>query len=232
MDAALAAIEADAREFGLHDRQGPWRLGLLVARSVIPASHGGDRKSSSFARNLNGKVRASEFAHLSGTTTKRVMKHLRAWNRAAKEGHVPPSTDLEPGQELNTLLVDRLPDWSQFYEVETKRKEVAEPQYHWPTASESGEPESETMPWNSAACSIPKASERIKLLELSIAVLLAGKVYRLNAADLDRVRTILLEGLEKVDEYKPIKAKRSRTIDSQPEGEGQDQESEQVPHRS
>jgi hypothetical protein len=37
--------ELDAREFGIHVRQGGWRLGLLVARNVEPRKGQNERGS-------------------------------------------------------------------------------------------------------------------------------------------------------------------------------------------
>ena len=209
MDVALAAIEADAREFGLHDRQGPWRLGLLVARSVAPSKGQGSR-TDTFSHE---KVSASEFAHLAGTSTKRVRNYFRAWEKAAKEGHVPHAAELSPGQEMNTLLWDRLPEWSDFYVANPPPSRVdtrIPPLMSAP--SDYDEPPSETMAWNSAACSIPTASERIDNVKGSLGALLAGKVYKLNTSDLERLETILLEALEKVAQYEPLKSRKSRTV--------------------
>jgi len=197
-------IEADAKEFGLHDRQGPWRLGLLVARNVRPKKgHGGDRKSDQrFVRNdEDPKVSASEFAHIAGTTTKRVMKYYRAWLAAAKAGYVPHPTDLEPGEELETLLVDRLPDWDLFYEREERPEvgvQVTAPQ------RQKGNTPGSPMQAYSAACSVATKEEMIRSLEAIVAELLARRVYVLNLTDRDRVVDILREGLEKAEEYEPI----------------------------
>src|SRR5215467_2272690 len=165
MDAALEAIYEDAREFGAADRQGPWRLGLRVARSVQVGKGWGVnkryREDVSHETSLEEyKVSASEFAHLSGTTTKRVMKHLRAWNKAAKEGCVLHSTELRPGQELGDLLWERLPDWEKFYEKDRRQEVGHQPtppptsQTRFPLLSDYDEPPSETHAERSAVCSI------------------------------------------------------------------------------
>lgn len=192
-----AAIEADAREFGLHDRQGPWRLGLLVARNVAKRPVGKPPANVS-RETYGGKVSASEFAHVSGTTTKRVLLHLKAWDKAAREGWVPHSSQLSPGQELGTLLVDRLPDWSQFYES-PKRKEVGVQ----PIAPQRGG-QSKSKPENSGACIISNVEDMIAALEYDVNVLLGKRIYELNLTDLTRVEDILRDGLEKVAEYEPL----------------------------
>src|SRR5215471_10415660 len=103
VDAVMETITADAVEFGRQDRQGEWRKGLLVARSVqLGKNHGVKRRDVSYETSQEGeKTSAREFAMLSGTSTKTVMKYYRAWEKAAKEGlpGVLPAADLVPGQE-------------------------------------------------------------------------------------------------------------------------------------
>jgi hypothetical protein len=113
------AVDRDAKEFGLHVRQGGWRLGLLVARNVKKGQgHGGDRKSDQDrAHDLDrtGKVSATEFARRSDTSADRILRHLTAWDKAAEAGHVPPASGLSPGDEGVALDVEALPDWTEFY---------------------------------------------------------------------------------------------------------------------
>lgn len=101
-------INTDAREFGLHMKQGGWRLGLLVARNVVPAP------GRVAPETLLPKVNATEFARRAGTSNDRVLRHLAAWERAANAGLVPHATDLNPGTEVD-LDVERLPAWSPIY---------------------------------------------------------------------------------------------------------------------
>jgi hypothetical protein len=90
-------IMADAVEYGHHVKQGGWRLGLLVARSVTKgAGTGGTTRS----RGQVAKVSAEAFAKESGASRSTVTRHLDTWNAAAKQGLVPASTDLVPGQEV------------------------------------------------------------------------------------------------------------------------------------
>lgn len=103
--------KTDAAEFGVHVRQGGWRLGLLVARNVAHVSRGGDRRSKR-RHALNGKISATEFAALSDTTHDRVLRYLRAWDAAADDGHVPHSRNLAPASKVP---LDDMPDWKQFY---------------------------------------------------------------------------------------------------------------------
>lgn len=105
------ATNADAQEFGLHLKQGGWRLGLLVARNVEKGS-GGPRTG---AIAPVSKVALREFAEASGTTHTRVARYLEAWTRAAEAGHVPAASELSPGVEID-LDVETLPDWSKFYD--------------------------------------------------------------------------------------------------------------------
>jgi len=206
MDAALATIEADAREFGLHDRQGPWRLGLLIARSVtVGKDHGVNLKyrdeDVSHETSSNGKVSARDFAMMSGTSTKRVMKYFRAWEKAAKEGLVPQSSELEPGQELNTLLVDRLPDWGKYYEVEQRPGIGSAPRLYPPSAPRKVEDRSENVDYPSILCEpFPTAEKQIKRLELELQILM-GPRYKLGPKSREKLESILLIALEEVRNY-------------------------------
>lgn len=101
-------ITTDAREFGLHMRQGGWRLGLLVARNVAVAP------GRVAPETLLPKVNATEFARRAGTSNDRVLRHLAAWERAANAGLVPHARDLNPGSDVD-LDVERLPAWSPIY---------------------------------------------------------------------------------------------------------------------
>lgn len=103
-------IEIDAKEFGEHVRNGGWRLGLLVARSVeVGRNRGGDRKSGTNLENskLIAKVSALGFARQAGNiSSKTVQKYIDAWNMAAADGHVPASSVMSPGQEVDFSLTD------------------------------------------------------------------------------------------------------------------------------
>jgi hypothetical protein len=110
---ASPAWRSDAREFGLHIKQGGWRLGLLVARNVQPGTgHGGDpaTRDQRRTRDIGGKVSAREFATQAGTHADRVLRYLRAWEAAAADGHVPAAGTLSPGAEVS-LDADNLPPW-------------------------------------------------------------------------------------------------------------------------
>lgn len=110
-------IETDAKEFGLHVKQGGWRLGLLVARNVEKGTRGGDngnQHTGGISQSRNGKVPAKKFADDSGTSADRVLRYLTAWNKAADAGLVPHSTDLTPGQELDGIDFEAL-NWNAYY---------------------------------------------------------------------------------------------------------------------
>lgn len=102
------SITSDAKEFGLHMRQGGWRLGLLVARNVVVAP------GRVAPETLLPKVNATAFAKIAGTSNDRVLRHLAAWERAANAGLVPHSRDLTPGSQVD-LDVERLPAWGPIY---------------------------------------------------------------------------------------------------------------------
>lgn len=108
----MKSTQEDAREFGLHVKQGGWRLGLLVARNVQKGAGGGGTHADRNDRYGQGKVSAQEFARLSGTSAPRVLRYLDAWERAAEDGHVP----LEPDQEIE-LDSDQLPAWGDYYDA-------------------------------------------------------------------------------------------------------------------
>lgn len=107
-------VELDAKEFGEHVRNGGWRLGLLVARSVRktakergskPWEDEGVSRAEWYRDNSENsessqKISASAFAHQAGVsiTDKTVTKYLNAWNQAAVEGFVPLSSSMCPGQ--------------------------------------------------------------------------------------------------------------------------------------
>lgn len=92
-------IEMDAKEFGEHVRNGGWRLGLLVARSVESLGRGRPVKSDN---SDLAKIGANAFAHKSGAriSDKTVTKYLDAWDAAsaALENGIPHSTALLPGE--------------------------------------------------------------------------------------------------------------------------------------
>ena len=65
-----------------------------VARWVQPgAGHGGDRRSDQVSEVTLEKVSPTRFAEYAGPAVSRntVNRHLKAWNLAANNGHVPPS---------------------------------------------------------------------------------------------------------------------------------------------
>lgn len=110
-EATGAMIELDAQEFGLHIKQGGWRLGLLVARDVEPGLKGNQYMP---AANAAGKVSATEFGRLAfghENGEGRVMRYYRAWERSAAKGKVPHASELSPGDEPD-LNWDLLPPWT------------------------------------------------------------------------------------------------------------------------
>lgn len=108
------SIVTDAREFGLHVKQGGWRLGLLVARNVDYAGNGRPSNAKLRDREVSGKVSADGFATESDTSADRVLRYLKAWNKAADAGLVPHSDDLHPGDELDQIDFDAI-NWNSYY---------------------------------------------------------------------------------------------------------------------
>lgn len=109
-------IEIDAKEFGEHVRNGGWRLGLLVARSVEVGAGNGVPLSGPTSPKNEGSQNCEAFKKLSLAAFSRkasmssggntVRKYLDAWNMAAADGHVPASSMLSPGQEVDFSQTD------------------------------------------------------------------------------------------------------------------------------
>lgn len=95
-------IDCDAAEFGSHFKQGGWRLGLLVARSVKVGNHGGSRSSS----HVNLKISVAEFATKSGVSESNTRVYFKAWEMAAEEGHCLRAAELNPGDEDASIDFD------------------------------------------------------------------------------------------------------------------------------
>jgi hypothetical protein len=114
----ISKIDRDAAEFGLHVKQGGWRLGLLVARNVV--NNGPGRRSNSVTAELErtGKTSAETFAKKSGMpgAGDRILRYLKAWDAAAADEIVPASAELVPGEELDGLEIDNLPSWTDYYD--------------------------------------------------------------------------------------------------------------------
>jgi hypothetical protein len=118
-----AVIEQDAREFGLHVQQGGWRLGLLVARNVEKGKTGGVGGGAISTENAL-KVTATDFAGEASTSAARVLRFLKAWDKAAAAGHVPYAANLSPGSEVE-LNAEKLPGWEDFYTATDGKKNTA-----------------------------------------------------------------------------------------------------------
>jgi len=78
-----------------------WALAYLVARRVEPGEGSGvgfeQSSAKRGARTTFRRISAREFARRTGTTHKRIMALLDAWNRAAADGLVPRASELTPG---------------------------------------------------------------------------------------------------------------------------------------
>lgn len=98
-----AAVSRDARDFGAYARTGGWAFALKVARSVRPGGQAADETP---------KVSAKEFAALAACSPERVMRHYKAWDRAADDGLVPHFEVLVPGEEVELPGADA---WAAYY---------------------------------------------------------------------------------------------------------------------
>lgn len=108
----------DAHEFGIHTRQGGWRLGLLVARNVVVSP------GRVPLADLAPKTNATEFARQAHVSNDTVLRHHAAWGRAATDGLVPPASELAPGVEI-VIDADHLPAWSHYYRTVVARPKAA-----------------------------------------------------------------------------------------------------------
>lgn len=142
-------INQDAIEFGLHMKQGGWRLGLLVARNVVVAP------GRIAPETLAPKVNATEFARRAGTSNDRVIRHYAAWERAANAGLVPHAADLQPGGTVD-LDVERLPSWGPIYNAPLERRT--------PQPRPIRTPPAPVVITHTAASSAPPASEPVAAL--------------------------------------------------------------------
>jgi hypothetical protein len=105
MDAVLETPEdgedeliADLEQFATFDKKVGWALAYLVARRVEPEKGTGvsvEQQSKRCARTTFRRISAREFARRAGTSHKRVMAYLRAWQRAVDDGIVPPAGTLD-----------------------------------------------------------------------------------------------------------------------------------------
>ncbi|GAA0968717.1 hypothetical protein GCM10009555_014560 [Acrocarpospora macrocephala] len=106
------ALGADIAEFVKLESKGPWVLAHLVARRVTPGEGDGvgfeQESTKCFGRNTFRRISAREFARRAGTSAKRVLAFLDAWNRLAEEGVVDHAADLHPDKEVE------LPDTSKY----------------------------------------------------------------------------------------------------------------------
>lgn len=150
-------VELDAREFGEHIRNGGWRLGLLVARSVQTGV--GQGRPSKTSQESCSKMSARAFSKLAkmssgGNTAK---KFLDAWNMAAADGHVPPSDDMTPGQEFDFDSEIHTPiSWDLYFKPHVEKRE-----------SDIFERLSASLRWLDSAASLMYGDSMIENMEMS-----------------------------------------------------------------
>jgi hypothetical protein len=102
----------DAHFVGAFVRGGDWEIGLRVARNVT-VDNGNPNKAH--ARSST-RVSLKEFAREAGISEKTVAKYLAAWEWAALERVVDPSTELDPDDEYDWGGSGPTPeDWAVFY---------------------------------------------------------------------------------------------------------------------
>ncbi len=97
------SLVADLEQFATFDRKTAWALAYLVARRVEPQKGTGmsiEQQSKWCARTTYRRISAREFARRTGTSHKRVMAYLRAWDCAATDGVVPSAGALNCGSPV------------------------------------------------------------------------------------------------------------------------------------
>ncbi|MFD5404446.1 hypothetical protein [Streptomyces griseorubiginosus] len=106
-------LNADIEEFATHDRKGGWARALLIARRVEPDENRGvglgQKSKKCFGRNTFRRISAREFARRSGSSAKRIMAFHEAWKRAAADGRVPSTDELEPGLHVDLPDEEEVP---------------------------------------------------------------------------------------------------------------------------
>jgi hypothetical protein len=99
--------EDNAKEFGALSRQGKdMRLAVLVACSVEKGAGQGARQPLSDRKEVRGKASAAEFGRVGTTTAQRVLRHLTAWNKLAREGLVKAAAELKPNDATTIEVSD------------------------------------------------------------------------------------------------------------------------------
>ncbi|KQH75838.1 hypothetical protein AO501_12375 [Mycobacterium gordonae] len=93
------SINDNAHEFGQHFKQGGWRLGFLVARSVEHGGSGGRPSENRSLENGSGKVSISRFAELAGVSKSHVSYYFKAWQLAADDKLCPSAEQLSPDSD-------------------------------------------------------------------------------------------------------------------------------------
>jgi hypothetical protein len=104
-------VEAAAAEVRRHLKNKGWALGLAIAACVEPGTSAGNR----VAINAVGKESAKAFAKEAHTDEHRVMRFVRAWDRAAKAGVVVPRSQLTPADWDRTDLIPEVAKWGAYY---------------------------------------------------------------------------------------------------------------------
>ena len=109
-------IDKGAAEFSAHSESSGARLGYVVACCVkLGVGEGGDTTvARATVVTEEGKVSASEFARRSKTSADRVLRHLRAWARAAEDGRPHPD-DLTPPDIALQIALPSKAEWRRYF---------------------------------------------------------------------------------------------------------------------
>lgn len=96
--------ERNLRLAGELDRGNKWAVARLIAASVEPASHGGDRASKCPQGHL--KLGLKVAAEVMGRSHHTIRTYLAAWNAAAADGLCAPSSELSPDDADTAVMPD------------------------------------------------------------------------------------------------------------------------------
>ena len=97
-----SVARSNLHQAGEIERGNRWSIARLIACSVGPQAHGGDRRSDQVAvSNLKLGLKASESVLRMNNRT--IKTYLAAWDAAAEDGLCVPSDELSPEDGWTTL---------------------------------------------------------------------------------------------------------------------------------
>lgn len=104
--------EAIASVYGPEERRSTWRLAGMIACACTPGSSA--HRVTNVTRDE--KISFRRFAEIAQTSTPRVSRYFKAWERAAGEGLVPHAKDLAP-KDWSADLMMKLAELEETYSL-------------------------------------------------------------------------------------------------------------------